>query len=137
MITAIYTALLAVLLIVLSVNTIKSRQRNHVALGDSEHYDLQKRVRAHANFTEYAPLFLILLGSLEHLGLSIYILHGLGLLFLVARLSHAYGLTIAERFDEDKLLNRQYRAFGMAGTFISLGTGATLVFILVLMRTLF
>ena len=134
MVTGLYAALLSFLLIALSVNVIKGRLQKKVALGDDNNYDLQKRIRAHSNFTEYTPIFLILLGVLEYLDLPYYGLHILGLLFLGARLTHAYGLTIAERIEGEKLLNSQYRACGMVGTFMVIGLSALLVLILLIIH---
>ena len=134
MITGFYAACLSFLFIGLTIYTIKGRRQNRVPLGDNNNYALQKRIRAHSNFAEYTPIFLILLGALEYLGLPGYGLHLLGGLFLAARLSHAYGLTIAERYEEGKLLNSQYRVRGMAGTFFAIGTSASLILILLLIR---
>ncbi len=133
-ITGFYAACLSFLFIALTIHTIKGRRQNRVPLGDNNKYDLQKRIRAHSNFAEYTPIFLILLGVLEYLALPGYGLHLLGGLFLAARLSHAYGLTIAERYEEGKLLNSKYRVRGMAGTFFAIGTSASLILILLLMR---
>ena len=133
-ITGFYAACLSFLFIGLTIHTIKGRRQNRVPLGDNNKYDLQKRIRAHSNFAEYTPIFLILLGVLEYLGLPGYGLHILGGLFMAARLSHAYGLTIAERYEEGKLLNSKYRVRGMAGTFFAIGTSASLILILLLMR---
>ena len=84
MITGFYAAGLAFLLIALTIHTIKGRRQNRVPLGDNHNYDLQRRIRAHSNFAEYTPIFLILLGVLEYLALPDYGLHILGLLFTAA-----------------------------------------------------
>ena len=136
MITGFYAAILSFLLIALSVNVIKGRHQHKIALGDNNNYAVLKRIRAHSNFTEYTPIFLILLGILEYLGLPYYGLHLLGGLFFCARISHAYGMCIAERFEGEKPLNLQYRVCGMAGTFTALGIGASLVFVLVIIKFL-
>ncbi len=134
MITGLYAAVLSCLLIILSVSVIKGRRQNKVAYGDHDIPMLQKRVRAHSNFVEYTPFFLILLGVLEYLELPFYGLHLLGLLFLAGRISHAYGLSIAERIEDKKLVNSHFRVYGMVGTFTAIGSCAALILILLMIK---
>nr|WP_297800421.1 MAPEG family protein [Arenimonas sp. GDDSR-1] len=47
----------------------------------------------HANATEYMPLALILLGSLELTGFPPYLIHVLGGTFLFSRIIHAWGVS--------------------------------------------
>jgi uncharacterized membrane protein YecN with MAPEG domain len=57
---------------------------------------LGKRIRAHANFTEYAPITLILFALVElALGASLW-LWVAALLFIIGRVGHAFGM------DSDK-----------------------------------
>ena len=46
----------------------------------------------HANFAEYVPLILILLGGIEYAGAPHNLVLGLAVALVVARLSHAFGL---------------------------------------------
>lgn len=92
-VTALYAALLAPLLIVLSVRVIAFRRAERVSLGDGGHSALQRRVRAHANFIEYAPFALILLGLLESLRGAPLVLHAVGAAFLAGRIAHAIALS--------------------------------------------
>ncbi|NCP62758.1 MAG: MAPEG family protein [Alphaproteobacteria bacterium] len=55
---------------------------------------LERAMRAHGNFAEYVPLILILMGFLESLGGSAVVLHLIGILLSVARLSHAFCLCL-------------------------------------------
>jgi uncharacterized membrane protein YecN with MAPEG domain len=55
-------------------------------------------VRGHANFAEYVPLALLLMLILELSKFSIYVLHGLGIALLVARLLHGYALSFTDKF---------------------------------------
>ena len=53
-------------------------------------------MRVHANFAEYVPLALILLGLAESLHTSVWLLHCFGWALLIGRLSHAIGVSRAE-----------------------------------------
>ena len=92
-ITAIYAALLALLLIVLSFRVIFVRMSEKVSLGDGGKKVLEQRIRAQANFVEYAPMALILVGLLESLHAPAWSLHALGATLVVGRALHGYGLT--------------------------------------------
>jgi uncharacterized membrane protein YecN with MAPEG domain len=135
LITGFYAALLSYLLIALSWNVITERRSKKIGIGDNNDYELQRRIRAQSNFSEYTPIFLILLSCLEALGLTPLILHTLGLVFLVSRLCHAYGLTIAEKMTDGRLTGTFYRQKGMQGSFISIATAATLI-LLILLRNI-
>ena len=53
---------------------------------------MTRRIRGHANFAEYVPLILVLLGILELNGTAAWVLHALGATLLVGRLLHGYAL---------------------------------------------
>lgn len=118
MIISYYAALLAVLFLFLSVYVIKGRRKFSVAIGT--HQQLERRIRAHGNFIEYTPFFLILLGMAEYNGLSPMFIHLLALSFCLGRLSHAYGILHAEKMENGRLLHVHYRVFGMVCTFTTL-----------------
>jgi uncharacterized membrane protein YecN with MAPEG domain len=60
--------------------------------GDGGNSLLAKRMRAHANFTEYTPMTLILFGLVElAVGASTW-LWGAALLFVLARIAHGFGM---------------------------------------------
>jgi uncharacterized membrane protein YecN with MAPEG domain len=54
---------------------------------------MEQRVRVHGNLTEYAPIFLILLLVAELGQAPVWLLHGTGIAFVVARALHAFGLS--------------------------------------------
>ena len=68
------------------------RIRHKVSLGDAGNEAVACRMRAHANFVEYAPLFLILLALIELARGSPAWLWGVGILFVLARLAHPFGM---------------------------------------------
>lgn len=115
-----YAALLALLFIYLSAQTIKVRRRVRVAVGDGGNSEMLRAMRVHANFAEYVPFTLVLLGMLELQASPAWVLHALGVLLLVARCSHAYGVS---QSDE----NFRFRVLGMMGTFSTMGVAAGLL----------
>lgn len=122
MITSIYAAILSFILIGLSINVIVARRRLGVGLSDAGSIEMRRPIRAQANFVEYSPMFLILLGCAEYNHLPWWILHVFGLVFIAGRLMHAYSLLIAENYNNHKLINYPFwRVFGMMCTFITIG----------------
>ncbi len=91
-ITALYGSLLALLLILLALVTVKLRRSLRVGLGDGGNRDLQRAIRAHGNASEYIPLFLILLAAYELNGGSELLLHAFGAVFFASRVLHAWGI---------------------------------------------
>lgn len=110
LITPIYAALLGLIFVVLSIKTIIIRRKNKVAVGDGNNPQLQRAMRVHANFAEYTPIAIILVGFVESLKYNEIIVHILLSLFLLGRIIHAYGLS---KIDEDF----RFRVFGMVLTF--------------------
>jgi uncharacterized membrane protein YecN with MAPEG domain len=89
-ITILLSSALAIWLFVLSWNVIKGRRANQVSLGDGGDEDMQRRVRAQANLTEYAPIFLIMLAASEVQGGNTIVLSILALIFFAGRIAHGY-----------------------------------------------
>lgn len=127
-ITPLYTSILAIIFVGLSIQVIRLRRRLKVSLGvdstafkhstvtnnkdltESSYQELLLRaVRVQANFAEYVPLTVILIMCAEINGAPNEILHGLFILLLIGRISHAYGMS---RLNEVF----KYRVLGMAMT---------------------
>lgn len=68
------------------------RIRHKVSIGDAGDDRVACRMRAHANFVEYTPLFLILLGLIELARGSQTWLWGVAILYILARLAHPFGM---------------------------------------------
>jgi len=96
-VTPLYAGLLALWFLVLSWRVIQRRGKG-TWLGDGGDQALLRVIRGHANFAEYVPLALLMLGFLEVSRFSIYVLHALGIVLLVARLLHGYALSFTEHF---------------------------------------
>jgi uncharacterized membrane protein YecN with MAPEG domain len=91
-VTPLYAGLLTLWFVVLSVRVVNLRQRG-MPFGDKGDVGVIRIIRAQANFAEYVPLALLLMGFLEVSRYSIYLLHALGLILLVARLLHGSALS--------------------------------------------
>ncbi|CAA2159365.1 Inner membrane protein YecN [Methylobacterium brachiatum] len=93
--TAVYAALLALVYLGLSGWVMGSRVSGNVLFGDGGDESMLKRVRSHANFSEYVPLALILVGLLEAGGGSHGFVQGLLIALLVGRILHPIGMFAA------------------------------------------
>ena len=93
--TALYAALLALVYLGLSGWVMGSRVSDNVLLGDGGDASLLKRVRTHANFSEYVPLALILIALLEAGGGGHGLVQGLLIALLVGRILHPIGMFAA------------------------------------------
>jgi uncharacterized membrane protein YecN with MAPEG domain len=108
-----YAGLLGLLLIALSVQVVLARRRYKVRLGTGSDDGMQQAVRVQANFTEYVPFAVLLLVFSEISGLPPAAVHGAGILLLVSRLMHAWGLS--------QRPGRTFgRFYGTAGTWITI-----------------
>lgn len=123
MITSFYTAILAIILIFLSVKIIQNRRSSKIPIGTDSDNFLQRKIRAHGNFTEYTGFFLIMLLLVEIAGLNKYFIHFFGLIFITGRVLHAYGLIIAEIKNKNFI----FRQAGMACTFFCLSSLALIL----------
>lgn len=92
-ITGIYVALGALLVVVLSARISLARRALRVSLGDGGDKDLNRRIRAQANAVEYLPIALLLLLCLEWNQTQPAIVHACGIVLIVARVLHAFGLS--------------------------------------------
>ena len=110
---ALYAGLLGLVLIALMASVSMARRRAKVNFGDGGDEILRRRIRAHGNFIEYAPLAALLLALSEHLGLGSLFIHILGLILVASRISHGYGIS-----QLNEVL--AFRMFGMGGTLLVL-----------------
>ena len=68
------------------------RRTHHISIGDAGNPAVLTRMRAHANFAEYTPLFLILLGLIEASEGPQTWLWVVAILFVLGRLAHPFGM---------------------------------------------
>jgi hypothetical protein len=106
----IYAAFLGIVFVLLSVRTLRLRRQLQVAVGDGGNALMLRGMRVHGNFAEYVPLGLLLIAGAEVLSAPAVLVHGLGIVLLVGRLVHAFGVS-----QEAEVI--AYRVSGMALTF--------------------
>jgi uncharacterized membrane protein YecN with MAPEG domain len=92
-ITGLYAALVALLVMVLAVRVVLRRRSAKVGLGDGNNPDLLQCIRVHANAVEYVPLYLLLMLILELNQTLPILIHVFGIVLVVARLLHAWGVS--------------------------------------------
>ena len=119
-ITPYYAAILALLFIILSIRTIKTRREHKVAIGDGGEKSILRASRVHANFSEYVPFTILLIAILEMQSYSDWMIHGLCVALVAARIAHAYGVSQANE-------NFKFRIFGTATTINIIGICAFLL----------
>ena len=82
----------AILHVWLSLRVSRLRRPLKIGVGDGGNEVLARRMRAHGNYAENMPIFLVLLGFLElATGGSLW-LWGAAILFILARIAHAFGM---------------------------------------------
>jgi len=118
-VTPLYAGLLTLLFLVLSIRVIRRRGSAKISLGDGGDTSVLRVVRGHANFAEYVPLALLLMLILELSHFSTYVLHGLGITLVVARVLHGYALSFTDKFFFG-------RVAGASLTFLVLGVEAVM-----------
>jgi hypothetical protein len=109
-ITITIAAAAAVLHIWLAARVSQLRNRHKVSIGDGGNEALVRRMRAHANYGENMPIVLILIGLIELAGGDARILWAAGILFILARIAHGFGM--------DRPSPSRLRAIGMIGSTI-------------------
>jgi uncharacterized membrane protein YecN with MAPEG domain len=102
---------------VLSAQVIRARRQAKAAVGTRGDIRLERKIRVHANFTEYVPFALLLVTFVEMQGGPAWLVHLLCLALLVGRIIHAYGVS---QVREDFRL----RFAGMATTFVVIALAA-------------
>lgn len=86
------TAILLFIFIALSFNAAFTRRKSGLAVGEGDNETLLRAVRAHGNFTEFTPMFLISLIVVDQLSKNCDYVGILGLLFIIGRISHALSM---------------------------------------------
>lgn len=91
-ITAIFTGLLALMLVGLSVRVVVLRAKTKILFLDGGDASLTRAIRVQGNFTEYVPMALAVIGIVEWLGVKPWGVYALAISLLAARIVHAWGL---------------------------------------------
>lgn len=124
--TAFYGAILALIFVALSGWVVAGRLTMDTLHGDGGHQALLKRIRSQANFAEYVPFALLLVGAYEVGGGSPGVVRTLLIVLIVARLLHPVGMLAPKNSPQQFAC----RGGGIITTFVVIGVAA----ILLLMR---
>jgi len=108
--TPLYAAIFGLMFVLLGLRAVSLRRRYGVSLGDGGRALLRRATRVHANFAEYVPLALVIVGFLEVRTGSVAWAHALCVALLVGRVLHAWGVSQEKE-------NLRYRVAGMVLTF--------------------
>jgi hypothetical protein len=92
-ITALYAGALTVLVLALGTRVVLRRFAMRIGIGEADDHILRARVRVHGNAVENIPLALLLLLLLELGAASAVWLHVFGVMLLLGRCLHAFGLS--------------------------------------------
>lgn len=82
----------AILHIWLASRVVRTRRALKVGIGDGGNEAVLRRMRAHANYGENMPIFVILLGLIELAGGDKRILWAVGIAFILGRIAHGFGM---------------------------------------------
>lgn len=119
--TAFYAALLALLLVILGLQVVRTRIREKVSLGDGNNPAMLAAIRVHANAAETIPIALLLMLLLEINGGGAAGLHLAGITLLAGRVLHAWGLTRRRKVN-------RWRQLGMVLTWtVTIGLAVALL----------
>ena len=102
--TGLFAAALMLMQMVLMGLVIKQRGTSDVLIGDGGVDAMQQAVRAHGNFIENAPTFLIGLALIELMvGANTWVIV-MGSVFVLGRLLHAVGMRMTTGFSMPRLI---------------------------------
>jgi hypothetical protein len=92
---AFYTALNALIMLVLGVLVTRARVTTQTDIGDAGKPLMAGPLRAHANNTEWTPMALLMMWtlSISVFGASIWVIHAIGVTLTVGRILHALALS--------------------------------------------
>ena len=101
-VTLLFTIVLSVFMIILAVRVLDLRGSPvtkffHKPNREIDPNDLERAIRGHGNLTEYAPLFLILMLTLELSDASVTLLYMSGIIFTLGRLMHGIAFSFMKK----------------------------------------
>lgn len=109
---ALWSGLLVLLMVILSIRVVMARRSNRILLGDGGNAQVALAGRVFGNASEYIPVGIAALVALAALGLPAYAIHAVGGTLFLGRLVHCVSLS-----DKKPTAGR---VLGMALTFLAL-----------------
>lgn len=122
-IAASYVAVLVLMGVVLAFRVIAVRRSQRIGIGSGDNRLLERRIRCHGNFSEYAPFLIAILILLPLLGAREWMIHAAGVLGVTGRILHAIGLSQSAGTTFGRLA-------GMIMTFSVMSLGALTILVL-------
>jgi uncharacterized membrane protein YecN with MAPEG domain len=98
-ITALYAALIALLLLVLGMRISRFRRHTRIGIGGGGDPAFERAIRAHGNAVEWSLPVLLLLLVAELNRAAPFLLHVCGIVLIAARMLHAFGLSRATGYS--------------------------------------
>ena len=121
-VTSATAAIFAVMMVFLSLAVTKRRVQVRSTHGDGGDTLLGKRIRAHGNFSEYAPLALILLALLEAQAAPATLVYALATVFVTTRVVHVIGMLYYRKVWVRALaMTAQHLGFVVTGVWLMYG----------------
>lgn len=118
---AVYTGVNILILLFLSFRVVGRRRSAQVSLGTGGDAELETRVRAHGNASEYIPAAMLGLFAAASLGAPLWAVHAIGGVFTLGRVLHGFGLSAGVLAP---------RALGMVLTWLGmLGAGVAAIWL--------
>lgn len=114
--SALYIALIVLLVVPLMIQVIRLRISGRVSIGDGGDKNLALQIRIHGNYVENVPFAFALLLILPLIGASAWLIHIVGIAFIVGRICHILGLKVNR--------NTALRQAGMILTFTTYIAGS-------------
>lgn len=119
---ALWSGLIILVLVGLSLRVVLGRRRLRVSLGDGGNREMEVLARSFANAAEYAPIGLVAMVMLALIGASALEVHIIGGALLAGRLIHPFGLAARRAPNAARIL-------GMALTWLPLLGAAVLLIV--------
>lgn len=94
-ISPLYIGINVLIMLGLALNVSRTRLKTNTLIGDGAETGndpMLRACRAHANNTEYVPIGLLVIVTLELLSAAVWFLHLLGIALTIGRICHAQGL---------------------------------------------
>jgi uncharacterized membrane protein YecN with MAPEG domain len=112
-VTALYAAILTLLLMVLAINVTVHRRRLKVSLGAGADPLMMRMMRIHGNAAEYIPIALLLMLVYEFNGGSHAALHVCGCALVLGRVLHAAGVWSSSAPNSGRVLGQALTWFAI------------------------
>jgi len=91
--STLYISILSLLVLLLAIQVVRIRMSAAIGIGDGGNHQMVRQIRVHANLLENLLPFSFLFALAELNNAPILFLHSTGVVFIIARILHAMGLS--------------------------------------------